>query len=168
MYVVAFCGHVGARVCFAYPPSTFAARYSSSYVCVGLGIRTYVARYLVLEVHFSWLENSKSEVRCVWGGSSFQDTFFLTLFPTMFNWFFSIKKCKLAWVVLSACAKIFLTIYSRFFSIFLDLSWFSHLSAHQNVCTEHIIYSPQVVCGSSGGLYLKFPWNYEFSGPWSK
>ena len=56
MYVLAFRDHVGARVCFAYLPSTRAARCSSSYVCVGLCIRTYVARYLVIEVHFSGLE----------------------------------------------------------------------------------------------------------------
>ena len=50
MYVLVFRGHVGARVYFAYPPSTRAAKYSSSCIFVGLGIRTYVARYLVLEV----------------------------------------------------------------------------------------------------------------------
>jgi len=53
MYGLAFRGHVGAGGCFAYPPSTRAARYSSSYICVGLCIRTDVARYLVLEVPFS-------------------------------------------------------------------------------------------------------------------
>ena len=38
-YVVAFRGHVEACGCFAYPPSTRAARNSSSYVWVGLCIR---------------------------------------------------------------------------------------------------------------------------------
>jgi hypothetical protein len=46
MYVLAFRGLVGACVYFVDPHSTRGARYWYSCVCVGLCIRTYVARYL--------------------------------------------------------------------------------------------------------------------------
>ena len=84
MYVLDFRGLAGACVCLAYPPSTRAARYNSSYVCLGLCIRTYVARYLVLEVPFSCLETRKCA--CGVGGGNQPSAFLLcSSFPLILH-----------------------------------------------------------------------------------